>query len=167
MLAWPAARVARCVAAGLTLTASAPTGADGQSRGTAGPPPACAPVAASRGPTITFGHRGGSLRPRTVSIGADGVVRAGADSATDSVTVIDALGVAALARLARTGGFWSLRPAPVTRPPRNPDAARAFIAVRLTCGSHRAEYVMGERTPAAFRELDALLAQVTKPPAGQ
>ena len=150
----------RCAAAGLALAAAA-TGAAGQSGSGGTTAPSCAPIPAARGATITFGHEGGSLRPRTVTIGADGRVRAGADSATDSLTTIPPAAVAALARLARTGGFWTLHPPPVRRPPRNPDAARTFIAVRLTCGTHRAEYVMGEPMPPTFAEFDALLATVT------
>ena len=121
----------------------------------------CAPVAAARGATFAFGHEGGTLRPHAVSISASGLVLAGTDAATDSVNLIAPAAVAALATLARTGGFWTLRPRPVRSPPRNPDAARAYIAVTLTCGSHRAEYVAGEREPAAFTQLMALLAQVT------
>jgi hypothetical protein len=121
----------------------------------------CAPVAATRGVTFAFGHEGGTLRPRAVSISANGLVRVGTDAATDSVNVIAPAAVAALATLARTGGFWTLRPRPVRSPPRNPDAARAYISVTLTCGSHRADYVAGDREPAAFTQLKALLAQVT------
>jgi hypothetical protein len=121
----------------------------------------CAPVAATREVTFAFGHEGGNLRPRSVSISANGLVRVGTDAATDSVTLIAPAAVAALATLARTGGFWTLRLRPVRSPPRNPDAARAYIAVTLTCGSHRAEYVAGEREPAPFTQLMALLAQVT------
>jgi len=31
----------------------------------------------------------------------------------------------------------------------------------LTCGSHRVEYVIGDAMPAAFVELEAILADVT------
>ena len=114
-----------------------------------------------RGAAIIFGHEGGLLRPRTVAIAADGLVRAGSDTANDSLKVIPPAAVAALATLARTGGFWVIKAPPSRRPPRNPDAARSFIEVTLTCGSRRAEYVMGEPMPAAFTDLEALLMALT------
>ncbi len=158
--------ITRCAAAGIAL-ALGTTAAAGQPRNASAPALPCAPIPAARGVTITFGHEGGLLRPRTVTIDADGRARAGSDTATDSLTTIAPAAVAALARLARTGGFWALRPPPVRRPPRNPDAARTFIAVALTCGTRRAEYVMGEPMPTAFAELDALLAAVTGPALGR
>jgi hypothetical protein len=152
---------ARCATAGVVLAAGATgAGAAGQPRNAGAPVPACTPIPAAQGAAITFGHEGGSLRPRTVTIAADGRVRAGSDTASDSLTTIPPAAVAALARLARSGGFWTLRPPSVRRPPRNPDAARTFIAVALTCGARRAEYVMGEPIPALFVELEALLTTV-------
>jgi hypothetical protein len=149
--------LARCLPAVVVLS-MAQAGAEGQraTPATAGAG-RCAPIAAARGAANTFGHEGGSLRPRTIANAADGRVRAGGDSASDSLTAIAPAAVAALARLARTGGFWTLRPPPVRRPPRNPDAARRYIAVALTCGTHRVEYVMGDPVPAAFTEFEALL----------
>jgi hypothetical protein len=128
---------------------------------------ACTPISVNRGAAITFGHEGGTLRPHVVAIGADGVIRAGSDSASDSVATVPAAAVAALARLARTGGFWTLRGSVIRRPTPNPDAARTFIAVALSCGSRRVEYVTGEPVPAAFTELQALLTLIAGPSPGR
>jgi len=126
--------------------------------------PRCAPIPAERGATITFGREGGNIRPRSYAIFADGRVTAGVgDAARDSVGTIPAAAVAALARLARSGGFWELRSPAVRRPPGNPDAAREFIGVTLTCGAHRVEFVAGAE-PAAFVELFALLSAVARVP---
>ncbi len=147
----------------LTLAA---TGASGQAQRAPAPAPsvACEPIAAERGATITFGHEGGSLRPRTITIAADGRIRAGGASATDSVAAIPPAAVTALATLAHEGGFWTLSSPPVRRPPRNPDAARTFIEVTLSCGAHRVEYVTGEPIPPVFSGFEALLAVVTGAP---
>ncbi|MEA3247932.1 MAG: hypothetical protein U9Q74_17425 [Gemmatimonadota bacterium] len=124
---------------------------------------ACRPIAASRDPVVRFGLEGGSLRPRMVAIYPSGLVRAGIAEPSDSVGSIDATVVAALATFARSSGFWALRPPVIRRPPANPDAARRFIAVTLTCGAHRVEYVSGTPAAAVFDEFDALLRSVTTP----
>ena len=143
------------------------TGASGQQQPALAPSTPCEPIAAERGATITFGHAGGSLRPRTITIAADGRIRAGGASATDSVATIPPPAVAALATLAHEGGFWALSSPPVRRPPRNPDAARAFIEVALSCGTHRVEYVTGEPIPPAFAGFEALLTVVAGSPPGR
>jgi len=127
-------------------------------------PAECAPVTAARGAAITFGHEGGSLRPRTVAIFADGAVRSGGDAATDSVASLAPAAVSALVRFARNEGFWTVRAPAARRPPANPDAARSFIEVRATCGVRRAEFVMGEPWPRAFEEFNALLSAVAASP---
>ena len=135
------------------LSAQAHNGA-----GTTPAPSVCLPVPASRGPAITFGHEGGNLRPRTFTVTADGTIRSGgATAASDSMAAIAPAAVRALARLARGGGFWTVPSPRIVRPPANPDAAREFIEVKLTCGSHRAEYV-ADGAPAAFADLFALLS---------
>ena len=116
---------------------------------------ACAPIAASRGAAFAFGSEGGNLRPGRVEIFADGRVTTDDTSHTPRLTPTV---VAQLARQARTGGFWSLHAPPITRPPHNPDAARHFVLVRLTCGTRRAEYA-GD-APAAFTRLLARLDSV-------
>jgi hypothetical protein len=108
--------------------------------------------------TFEFGRTGGSIRPASIRLAADGTVMAASGDTAAPMTRLRTIPkpvVAGLARLAWTGGFATLRPAP-TRPTRNPDAARRFIAVRSACGSHRVEYAMGEEAPR-FRELYALL----------
>lgn len=107
--------------------------------------PACAPRAAARGPTFVFGREGGNIRPSQTALYADGRVARG-----------DA--VAGLARLARVGGFWTLVVPAIRRPTRNPDAARQYVEVHLTCRSHRVE-AAGE-LPTAMRQLVALLEAV-------
>ena len=119
--------------------------------------PPCALLPAARGATISFGNTGGNLRPDSVDVRADGRVTLGGGRAGPT---LDPAAVAGLVRLARTGGFWQLHAAPITRPPRNPDAARQLIVVRLTCGTHRAVYAATE-APAPFAELYALLSSVT------
>lgn len=124
----------------------------------------CVPVPVERGATVTFGRVGGNIRPRSFAIYADGrITVASADSTRDSIAVISVAAVAALARLARSGGFWELRPPTIRRPSRNPDAAREFVEVTLTCGRKRAEYVAGAE-PAVFSEYLALLAAVARAP---
>ena len=124
----------------------------------------CAPVPVERGAAITFGRESGNIRPRSFAIYADGrIAIASVNSTRDSVAVISAAAVSALARLARTGGFWELTPPIIRRPPRNPDAAREFVEVALTCGKKRAEYVAGAGPPA-FSEYLALLAAVARAP---
>lgn len=124
----------------------------------------CTPVPAERGATIAFGRVGGNIRPRSFAIYADGrITVASVDATRDSVAVISVAAVEALARLARSGGFWELVPPIVRRPPRNPDAAREFVEVTLTCGRKRAEYVAGAE-PAAFSEYLALLAALARSP---
>lgn len=129
-----------------------------------------APIPAESGATITFGREGGSIRPRSFAIAADGRIRAGnaapaapAAPAPDSVATIPPGAVEALVRLARTGGFWDLRSRTIRRPPANPDAAREFISVSLTCGTHRAEFVSGG-APPVFAEFFALLATLARSP---
>jgi hypothetical protein len=117
----------------------------------------CAPLPAARGATISFGNAGGNLRPDSTDVRSDGRVALAGGRAGPALAPA---AVAGLARLARTGGFWQLNPAPITRPTRNPDAARRLIVVRLTCGTHRAVYP-GTEAPAAFAELYALLTAVT------
>lgn len=85
------------------------------------------------------------------------IIPGGDGTASDSLKTIPAAAVAGLARLAARGGFWGLRSPPIRRPPNHPDAAREFISVTLTCGTHRAQYVAGAG-PAAFAELLALLS---------
>ena len=136
----------------LTLLAlAAPAALSAQARSS------CAPLPAARGATISFGNSGGNLRPDSVDVRADGRVTLAGGRAGPT---LDPAAVAGLARLARTGGFWQLTPAPITRPPRIPDAARQLIVVRLTCGTHRAVYP-GTDAPPAFAELYALLVAVT------
>ena len=72
--------------------------------------------------------------------------------------------MAAIARLARVGGFWELRSPAVHRPPSNPDSARQFVEVVLTCGRHRAEFVSGGVEPEAFSELLTLLTALAPAP---
>jgi hypothetical protein len=113
--------------------------------------------------TFEFGRTGGNIRPASIHIAADGAVTTGtatAAPATPLRTIPQAV-VTGLARLAWTGGFATLRPAP-TRPTRNPDAAREFIEARSACGAHRSEYAMGEEAPP-FRELYALLEMAAGP----
>ena len=108
--------------------------------------------------TFEFGRTGGSIRPASIHIVADGTVMAARGDTAAPMTrlrTIPEAVVTGLARLAWTGGFSTLRPAP-TRPTRNPDASRAFIDVRSACGRHRVEYAMGEEAQR-FRELYALL----------
>lgn len=112
----------------------------------------CRPLPAARGATFSFGNEAGNLRPARTDVYADGSVSTGAPRLTPAL-------VADLARQARSGGFWALHPAPITRPPRNPDAARRFVIVRLTCGTHRAEYA-GD-APAAFAALFSRLDSAT------
>ena len=114
--------------------------------------PSCRPLPAARGATFSFGNEAGNLRPARTDVYADGRVSTGARRLTPAV-------VAELARQARSGGFWALHPAPITRPPRNPDAARRFIVVRLTCGTRRTEYA-GD-APPAFAALFARLDSAT------
>ena len=124
--------------------------------------PRCAPVTADRGAAFTFGRVGGNIRPRSFSVYADGrITVATGDAARDSVDTIPAAAVAGLARLARSGGFWELRPSAVRRTPRNPDFAREFIEVTLTCGRKRAEFA-SDAEPVAFSELFALLSAVAR-----
>lgn len=126
--------------------------------------PRCAPVPVERGATITFGREGGNIRPRSFSIYADGLITAASgDASRDSIAEISTAAVAALARLARIGGFWKLLPPVIRRPTRNPDAAREFVEVALSCGRKRAEYASGA-APAAFSEYLALLAAVARSP---
>ena len=107
---------------------------------------------------------GGNIRPRSFAIDASGrITVASVDSTRDSVTTIPTAAVAALGQLARTGGFWELTPPMIRRPTRNPDAAREFIEVTLTCGRKRAEYAAGA-APAAFSEYLALLDAVVRSP---
>ena len=114
--------------------------------------PSCRPLPAARGATFSFGNDGGNLRPARTDVYADGRVSTGTSRLTRAA-------VAELAHQARSAGFWALHPAPITRPPRNPDAARHFIVVRLTCGTRRAEYA-GD-APPAFAALFARLDSVT------
>lgn len=116
----------------------------------------CAPRAASRGPTFVFGREGGNIRPASTALYADGRVSRG--DSTDSSAAVSPDAVAGLARLARLGGFWTLRVPAVHRPPRNPDAARQYVEVHLTCGSHRVETAGG--APPPMRQLLALLQAV-------
>jgi hypothetical protein len=153
--------------AGIGISLAAPclaaqAGERGAAGSTARKPAACAPIPAERGATITFGREGGNIRPRSWTIAADG--RIGGDTLVptrDSIAPIPADAVAALARFARTGGFWELRSRRVRRPPANPDAAREFIAVSLTCGAHRVEFVPDD-APRTFTEFFALLSSVTR-----
>ena len=113
----------------------------------------CAPRAATRGPAFVFGREGGNIRPAASAIYADGRVTRG--DSTDSTATVSPDAVAGLARLARLGGFWTLRVPATRRPPRNPDVARRYVEVHLTCGSHRVE-TAGD-VPTAMRQLLALL----------
>ena len=103
-----------------------------------------------------FGREGGNIRPATTSLYADGRVERG--GLTDSAATVAPDAVAGLARLARVGGFWTLHVPATRRPPRNPDVARQFVEVHLTCGSHRVE-TAGD-VPASMRQLLALLVAV-------
>lgn len=118
--------------------------------------PACAPRAAARGPTFVFGREGGNIRPSQTALYADGRVARG--DAVDSIASVSPDAVAGLARLARVGGFWTLVVPAIRRPTRNPDAARQYVEVHLTCRSHRVE-AAGE-LPTAMRQLVALLEAV-------
>lgn len=124
----------------------------------------CRPIPVVGGATVKFGRAGGNILPRSLEVYANGgITVAAGDSMRDSVATIPADAVAALARLARTGGFWALRAPAVRRPIRNPDFAREYIEVTLTCGRKRAEYVAGAE-PAVFSEYRALPAAVARAP---
>jgi hypothetical protein len=158
-----AVAVIRACIAGLVLPAvlAAQAGTGGRA---AGQEPPCAPIPAERGATIVFGRAGGNIRPRWFTIDADGRVSANASDSTHyTVATIPAGAVAALARLARSGGFWELRSPVIRRPTANPDASREFAEVTLTCGRHRAEFVSGAE-PAAFSEFLALLTALARSP---
>ena len=148
-------------AVALLLQAAAPVAFPGGAQ-RAAQAPACKPIPIDHGPAITFGREGGNIRPRSFAIWSDGRITP-ADSAAvrDTISAIAPAAVAALARLARTGGFWALAPRAIRRPTRNPDAARDFIDVQLTCGRHRVEYI-GGRGPPAFAELLALLGALVR-----
>lgn len=120
----------------------------------------CAPRAAAHGPVFIFGNEGGNLQRSATKLWADGSIqivparRTGADAAlADSVR--------ALARLARQSSFWTTTPPRITRPTRNPDVAREYLAVHLTCGVKRSLYP-ADAEPAPFHALLARLASIAR-----
>lgn len=125
----------------------------------------CAPIAGARAPTFTFGNHSGLLRPQTTTIGADGTVKTGGDTASDTIGRIPAASVAALAGRAATRGLLTVL-MPAIRPPlRNPDAARQFIRLRLSCGTRTLEYLEDAAPPVvlAFRAtLDSILQHAVR-----
>jgi hypothetical protein len=128
------------------------------------PAAACRPVSLAQGAAIEYVREGGNIRPFTVALYADGAMRIADTSATQGAIPtsghVDSAAVAALARFARTSGFWRLPANPVHKPPRNPDAARYRISVRTTCGAHASAYPLSA-APKVFRELLARVATLS------
>ncbi|MDB4874655.1 MAG: hypothetical protein JWM41_1101 [Gemmatimonadetes bacterium] len=125
---------------------------------------ACGPVRPADGAAIEYVREGGNIRPFTVALYADGTMRTGDTSVTQSAAAaaahVDSTRVAALVHLARTSGFWRLPANPIHKPPRNPDAARYRISVRTTCGAHASAYPLSA-APKVFRELLARVATLS------
>jgi len=125
---------------------------------------ACAPVATAqaqhaqrncvneRATSFAFGSTGGTLRPDTVYLDADGTVRWSSRASETRVAHIPRDSVRSLAHLAWSRAFLSLPTAP-TRPTRNPDAARSFVDVRSACGRHKHVEAVFEESRPAFRQL--------------
>jgi hypothetical protein len=125
----------------------------------ASPEPACAPTQAARRPVLVWGHEAGTLRPASITLWADGSMRDAAHARTPANRAI-ADSIRVIASDVRRSALWATVAPPVTRPTRNPDVAREYIEVSLSCGRRRWLYPADE-APAAFdalsRRLDALV----------
>jgi hypothetical protein len=136
----------------------APVVVGAQRSAPATPAASCAPRQTGSGPAFVRGNQGGTLRPHAVRLWADGSVRTGAHARTTANQAI-ADSVRAIATDVRHSALWGTIAPPITRPTRNPDVAREYIEVSLTCG-HRRWLYPADETPAAFdalsRRLDAL-----------
>jgi len=131
--------------------------------GAQGSPPAsarlaCTPRQPGHGPVFVRGNEAGTLRPSTIAFWADGSMRATAHARTAANRAI-ADSVRMIAGDVRRSPLWTTVAPPITRPTRNPDIAREYVEVSLSCGRRRWLYP-ADAMPAVFdalsRRLDAL-----------
>jgi hypothetical protein len=117
----------------------------------------CAPLASSRGPTFVWGNEAGTLRPRRLRLWADGSLDDTHARTRGRAEIADS--VRALATEARRSAFWTTVSPPITHPTHNPDLAREYVAVALTCGHRRSLYPVDAEPPAfsaLLRRLNAI-----------
>lgn len=110
----------------------------------------CAPIPSSEGPTFVWGNEAGTLRPRRLRLWADGSLEDAGVRTRRRAEIADS--VRALATEARRSAFWTTVSPPITHPTHNPDLAREYIAVALTCGHRRSLYPV-DAEPATFSAL--------------